>query len=191
MKKKILSMFIAGAMMLSVIVTTHAAQLGVVGPGNNPMGVPRNPTDEPRSGIDYVAGEVIALADSEAIAQEIAAMFNFEFLRYAPGVATYATDNPSEVAERNAKMHEFLSAGNPFPQLHLNVINYTTNTPRPGVEPRPGIDFVEGEVIALINTEEKAKEVATLYGLELLRYSSGVACFATSNPLEEVAKSNK
>jgi len=50
-------------------------------------------------------------------------------------------------------------------------------------------DFVPGEVISLADSLEHAESIAEAYDLELLSYSYGVAVFHTSDPEQEVLRS--
>ncbi len=57
-------------------------------------------------------------------------------------------------------------------------------------EERPQYVTYDGytELIALADTDEQAKEIATLYGIELKRHENGVAVYVTQEDPREVIK---
>ena len=59
-------------------------------------------------------------------------------------------------------------------------------------ESRAVADVVEGrELMAVVSTEEEAKEIASLYDIELVMYADGVAEYTTKEPLHEVILKGK
>lgn len=48
--------------------------------------------------------------------------------------------------------------------------------------------YAENQVLALLDTEEEASEMAEKYGMELMLYNSGVATFHTDEDPEELVK---
>jgi len=54
-----------------------------------------------------------------------------------------------------------------------------------------GGNYVEGELICLCDTENDAREVAELYGIELKSFGDGVAVFTTDEPLDDVIARGK
>lgn len=56
----------------------------------------------------------------------------------------------------------------------------------------PGSSYVEGEeLLALVETEEEAKKIAEVYGIELVSYSYGVAGFHTEEDPQAVISRGK
>lgn len=96
-------------------------------PGASPMGnniVPSDKTNEPCvelvAGRDYVPEEVIALADSQEHAQEIAAAYGLELKSYSYGVAVFLTSDPEQAVELSSRMQQ-----DGLPPLSLNLIYHT------------------------------------------------------------------
>ena len=59
-------------------------------------------------------------------------------------------------------------------------------------ESRAVADVVEGrELMAVVSTEEEAKEIASLYDIELVMYADGVAEYTTKEPLHEAILKGK
>ncbi len=62
-----------------------------------------------------------------------------------------------------------------------------TVTPPPQTAVMP--EVAKGnELFCLADSEEEAKKIAELYGIELVEFSNGVATFHTEEPLDEVIK---
>ena len=60
-----------------------------------------------------------------------------------------------------------------------------------GSSPDETPDFVPGEVLTLADSQEHAESIAAAYDLELMSYAYGVAVFLTSDPEQEVARSEE
>lgn len=56
----------------------------------------------------------------------------------------------------------------------------------PSDRPHSGSSVIEGQLIALADTQEDAKEIAELYEIQLLSYSNGVALFYTEEDTDAV-----
>lgn len=54
----------------------------------------------------------------------------------------------------------------------------------------PNVDYVEGEFIVLTDTEEEAQDIASAYGMKLLKYDTGVAtlCVDDNVQMDEILK---
>ncbi len=75
----------------------------------------------------------------------------------------------------------------------ISLFIYNKLNPRDSATPPPvaGKDFVSEEVVALVNSKEKAQEVADSHGIKLKSYAYGVAVFTTSDPEKLVEFSKK
>lgn len=57
--------------------------------------------------------------------------------------------------------------------------------------PEPGSDYVRGELLAYTETEEQARELATLYGIDLRSWGNGLALFTTLRDVKTVVREGK
>lgn len=87
-------------------------------------------------------------------------------------VETYQQDRPSDETGNNRPENKIVRID---PKIFESENHRTENSETEGAEP----ESRTVELIALADTEEQAQEIASLYQIELLSFSNGVAVYTT------------